>query len=62
VAWPELSVPVPIVVAAILEGPLSRWVCRCPARSALTVAVKVTDWPDTDGLAVELTDTVVAPG
>jgi hypothetical protein len=31
-----------------------------PGLSAATVAVKITLWPDTDGLADEVTDVVVA--
>ena len=31
-----------------------------PSATALTVAVKVTDWPNTDGLAEEETAVVVA--
>jgi hypothetical protein len=30
-----------------------------PGGTALTVAVNVTDWPETDGLAPELTEVVV---
>jgi len=58
VATPALSVPVP------MEVPLSRKVTvpvgvPDPGAEAETVAVKVTDWPKTEGLAEEVTVVVV---
>lgn len=47
VVAPSLKVTVPVGV------PL-------PGEFALTVAVKVTDWPETDGFAEDVTDVVVS--
>ncbi len=59
IAWPELfSVPLPRVV-----GPSSKVTVPLGVTPmepfAVTVAVKVTDCPDTEGLAEELTNVVV---
>jgi len=59
VATPPLSVPVPI------EFPPSRNVTvplgvPVPGATADTVAVNVTDWPNTDGLIVEVTVVAVS--
>ena len=54
VALPLLSVPVPNRVAPFLkvtvpvDAPL-------PGATAATVAVNITDWPNTDGLCEEIT-------
>jgi hypothetical protein len=53
VATPPLSVPVPKVVAP------SRNVTVPVAVEGDTVAVKVTDWPDVEGLRLEATPVVV---
>jgi hypothetical protein len=59
VAWPEpLSVPVPSVVAPSLKVIVPVGV-PLPGALTVTVAVKVTDCPDTDGLADELREVVV---
>ena len=58
VAVPELNVPVPIVVPPSLKVTVPVRV-PAPGRTALTVAVKVTDWPATDGLIEEATVVVV---
>lgn len=59
VAVPLMRVPVPSVVAPSLKVTVPVGV---PVAGAVaeTVAVNVTDWPDTDGFA-ELTATVVLP-
>jgi hypothetical protein len=59
VATPPDKVPLPMV------EPLSRKVTvpvgvPAPGLVALTVVVKVTDWPKTDGLTEEVTAVVVA--
>jgi hypothetical protein len=53
VAWPAVRVPVPRVVAPSLK------VTVPVAAAGATVAVKVTDWPKTDGLTEEVTVVVV---
>src|SRR5947199_7882741 len=59
VAWPEpFRVPVPRVVEPSLKVTVPVGV-PAPGLFAVTVAVKVTDCPDTDGLAEELTSVVV---
>src|SRR5689334_15022701 len=49
VAWPELRLPVPNVFVPSLNVTVPVGV-PAPGATALTVAVNVTDWPDTDGL------------
>ena len=61
VALPPLRLPVPSVVAPSLKVTVPVGV-PAPGETALTVAVKVTDWPETDGLAEELTEAVVLAG
>jgi hypothetical protein len=61
VAWPPLSVPVPKVIPPSLNVTVPPGV-PLPGALALTVAVKVTPWPHTDGLAEELTLVVVLAG
>ncbi len=58
VAWPKLKLPVPSVFVPSLKitEPVG---VPAPGDTALTVAVKVTDCPDTDGLADEATAVVV---
>ena len=58
VAVPKLKVPVPIVVPASLNVTVPVGV-PVPGDTALTVAVKVTDWPDTEGFADEATVVVL---
>src|SRR5204862_36269 len=59
VAWPEPSrMPVPRVLDPSLKVTVPVGV-PAPGLFAVTVAVKVTDCPDTDGLADELTNVVV---
>ena len=59
VAWPEpFRVPVPRVLEPSLKVTVPVGV-PAPGLFAVTVAVKVTDCPDTDGLAEELTSVVV---
>ncbi len=59
VAWPEpFRVPVPRVLEPSLKVTVPVGV-PAPGLLAVTVAVKVTDCPDTDGLAEELTDVAV---
>jgi len=59
VAWPELSrVPVPRVLEPSLKVTVPVAV-PAPGLFAVTVAVKVTACPDTEGLAEELTNVVV---
>jgi hypothetical protein len=58
-AWPELSVPVPITFEPSLKVTVPVGV-PAPGLAALTVAVNVTDWPNTDGFADE-TRTVPVP-
>jgi hypothetical protein len=53
VAEPELNVPVPRVVAPSLKVTVPEGV-PLPGAVAVTVAVNVTDWPETEGLADEL--------
>jgi len=61
VAWPEpFRVPVPSVLAPSLKVTVPVGV-PAPELFAVTVAVKITDCPDTDGLAEEVTP-VVVPG
>ncbi len=57
VATPALSVPVPSVIAPSLNVTVPVAV-PLPGDTAATVAVNVTDWPDTDGL-IEDTRVVV---
>jgi len=58
VAWPELSVPVPNVVAPSLNVTVPNGVPE-PGDTAATVAVNVTDWPKTEGLVEEVKVVVV---
>ncbi len=59
VAWPEpFRVPVPRVLEPSLKVTVPVGV-PAPGLFAVTVAVKVTDCPDSDGLAEELTSVVV---
>ncbi len=59
VAWPEPSrVPVPRVLEPSLKVTVPVAV-PAPGLFAVTVAVKVTACPDTEGLAEELTNVVV---
>jgi hypothetical protein len=59
VAAPEpFSVPVPSVVAPSLNVTVPLGV-PAPGATALTVAVNVTDWPETDGFAEEVGVAVV---
>src|SRR5439155_1220445 len=59
VAWPEpFRVPVPRVLEPSLKVTVPVGV-PAPGLFAVTVAVKVTDCPDTDGLIEELTRVVV---
>jgi len=61
VAWPEaFRVPVPRVLGPSLKVTVPVGV-PAPLVLAFTVAVKVTDCPDSDGLAEELTSVVVLP-
>src|SRR2546427_649855 len=53
-ARPELSVPVPNVVAPSLKVTVPVGV-PVPGAVAVTVAVNVTDWPETDGFGDETT-------
>ena len=57
VAVPAVTVPVPIAVAPSLKVTVPVTV---PVAVVLTVAVKVTDWPTTDGFDEETTAAVVA--
>ena len=59
VAWPELRVLVPIGVAPSLKVTVPVGV-PVPGAVGVTVAVKVTDWPKTEGLTEE-TPAVVVP-
>jgi hypothetical protein len=60
VACPEpFSVAVPRLVAPSMKVTVPVRV-PLPGATGLTVAVKVTDWPETDGLADELTDVDVS--
>lgn len=54
VAFPLLSVPVPNTVAPFLNVTVPVGV-PLPGAIATTVAVKVTDWSNTDGLCDEIT-------
>ena len=56
-AWPELRVFVPIGVPASLKMTVPVGV-PVPGAVAVTMAVKVTDWPKTEGLPEELTAVV----
>ncbi len=58
VATPALSVPVPNVAAPSLKVTVPLGV-PLPGATAATVAVKVTDCPNTEGLAEEATVVVV---
>ena len=58
VAWPELRVAVPNVAAPSLKVTVPVGV-PVPGAVAVTVAVKVTDWPKTEGLTEEATAVVV---
>src|SRR5438552_3868540 len=60
-AWPPLSVPLPKVVAPSLKVTVPVGVPVAGA-TAVTVAVKNTVWPETDGLSEETTVVVVLPG
>ena len=60
VAWPEpSSAAVPSVVEPSLKVTLPVGI-PAPGAVAVTVAVKVIDWPETEGLADEATELVVA--
>src|SRR5436189_134779 len=59
VAWPLLSVPVPKVVAPSLKVTVPEGV-PAPGALAVTVAVNVTDWPDTAGFVADDSAVVVA--
>ena len=59
VATPPLSVPVPSVAEPFLNVTAAVGAPK-PADVAVTVAVKVTDWPNTDGLADDASTMVVA--
>jgi hypothetical protein len=54
VALPEVKVAVPSVAAPSRNVTVPVGV-PAPGETALTVAVKVTDWPNTDGFTDELT-------
>jgi len=54
VALPPLSVPVPNTVAPFLNVTVPVGV-PLPGATAVTVAVNITDWPNTDGLCEEIT-------
>ena len=58
VAEPLLSVPVPkrVVPSKKLTVPVT---VPAPGETALTVAVKVTDWPNTEGLVEDVNVVVV---
>ena len=58
VACPAISAPVPSVVAPSLNVTVPVGV-PAPGAVAVTVAVKVTDWPNTDGLTEEATPVLV---
>ena len=58
VATPAFSVPVPSVVAPSLNVTVPVAV-PLPGDTAATVAVNVTDWPNTEGFAEEVTVVVV---
>jgi hypothetical protein len=58
VATPELRVPVPKVVTPSLKVTVPEGVPE-PGAAALTVAVRVTVWPKTDGLTDEPSAVVV---
>jgi hypothetical protein len=61
VVVPPMSVPVPRVVEASLNVTVPVGV-PAPGATALTVAVKVTDCPKTDGFADEVALVVVLAG
>src|SRR2546428_6734734 len=56
------SVPIPSVVKPSLKVtvPLGLATAALPGELTLTVAVKVTDWPETEGLVEEATTVVVS--
>jgi hypothetical protein len=58
VVEPPLKVPVPIVLTPSLNVTVPEGVPD-PGATGLTVAVKVTVWPDTEGLADELSAVVL---
>ena len=58
VATPALSVPVPRVVAPSLNVTVPVAV-PLPGATAATVAVNVTDWPNTDGFTEDVKVVVV---
>ena len=58
VAVPELKLPVPKVTPASLNVTVPLGV-PAPGATALTVAVNVTDWPETDGFTDEATVVVL---
>ena len=58
VATPPLRVPVPNVAAPSLNVTVPVGV-PAPGATAATVAVNVTDWPNTEGLADEVSEVVV---
>ena len=58
VATPPLNVPVPSVVPPSLKVTLPVGV-PLPGAAAVTVAVKVTDWPKTEGFADDVTAVVL---
>ena len=58
VATPPLSVPVPRVAPPSLNVTLPVGV-PLPGAAAVTVAVKVTDWPKTEGFADDVTAVVL---
>jgi len=59
VAFPELNAPVPKGVAPSMKVTVPLGV-PAPGATALTVAVNVTNWPNTDGWTEEVTAVVVA--
>ena len=58
VATPPLSGPLPIVVTPSLNRTMPVGV-PAPGADAVTVAVKVTNWPNTEGFTDEVTGGVV---
>ena len=59
-ARPLTSVPLPIVVAPSLNFTVPLGV-PAPGATGLTVAVKVTAWPNTEGFVDETSVVVVSP-
>src|SRR3989442_15343950 len=59
---PVDNVPVPSVVEPSLKVtvPVGLAAAALPGELTLTVAVKVTDWPETEGLVEEATTVVVS--